>query len=79
MFRHESVPDVSHLPTGTFALRRKLASIEGYLVYDATDTQVYRFKNHLAVATARWTMVDAAGDEVATLVHSVEHVHAGLR
>lgn len=82
MFHHQSAPDVSHLPTGAFLLRRNPASIEGYpasiegyLVYDATDTQVYRFKNHLAVATARWTMVDATGDDVGTLVLPQLHLH----
>ena len=76
MFHHESAaPDTSQLPTGAFLVRRNLASLEGYLVYDAAGEQVYRFKNHLAIAAARWTMLDAAGTEVATLVRPPMHLH----
>ena len=58
MFHHQSTPDVSQLPTGAYLVRRKLGSIEGHLVYDDTDTQVYRFKGHLAFPAsggAWWT------------------------
>ena len=61
MFHHQSTPDVSQLPTGAYLVRRKLGSIEGYLVYDDFDTQVYRFKGHLAFPGQRWSMVDGAG------------------
>ena len=79
MFKHQSAPDVSALPTGAYLLRRNRASIEGYLVFDAMDVQVYRFKNHLSIASARWTMLDAAGTEVATMVQPPMHLHPTFR
>ena len=79
VFQHQSAPDVSALPTGAYLLRRNRASIEGYLVFDAMDVQVYRFKNHLSIASARWTMLDAAGTEVATMVQPPMHLHPTFR
>ena len=75
MFHHQSAPDVSQLPTGAYLLRRNLASIEGYLVYDSTDAHVYRFRGHLSFPAQRWSMHDAAGTEVATLARPPLHVH----
>ena len=75
MFHHQSAPDVSQLPTGAYLVRRKLGSIEGYLVYDDTDTQVYRFKGHLAFPGQRWSMVNGAGTDVASMVRPPLHVH----
>lgn len=75
MFHHQSAPDVTDLPTGAYLVRRKLSSIEGFLVYDASDTMVYHFKGHLAFPGARWSMLDAAGAEVATLARPAMHVH----
>ena len=75
MFHHQSAPDVTDLPTGAYLVRRKLSSLEGYLVYDGTDTQVYHFKGHLAFPGQRWSMLDATGAEVATLVRPPLHIH----
>ena len=75
MFHHQSAPDVTDLPTGAYLVRRKLSSLEGYLVYDGTDTQVYHFKGHLAFPGARWGMLDASGSEVASLVRPAMHIH----
>jgi uncharacterized protein YxjI len=75
VFHHQSAPDVTDLPTGAYLVRRKLSSIEGYLVYDATDTQLYHFKGHLAFPGARWSMLDAGGSEVAVLVRPAMHIH----
>ena len=75
MFHHQSAPDVSQLPTGAYLVRRKLGSIEGYLVYDDTDTQVYRFKGHLTFPGKRWSMVDGAGTDLASMVRPPLHVH----
>ena len=75
MFHHQSAPDVSQLPTGAYLVRRKRGSIEGYLVYDDFDTQVYRFKGHLAFPGQRWSMVDGAGTDVASMVRPPLHVH----
>lgn len=74
--RESSHPlDVSQLPTGSYLVRRNLASLDGYLVFDDTHTQVYRFKNHLSFPAQRWTMVDATGADVATLVRPPMHIH----
>jgi uncharacterized protein YxjI len=75
VFHHQSAVDVSQLPTGSYLVRRNLASMDGYLVFDDTDTQVYRFKNHLSFPNQRWTMVDAGGADVATLVRPAMHIH----
>lgn len=75
MFHHQSASDVTGLPTGAYLVRRKLSSLEGYLVYDATDTQVYHFKGHLAFPGARWSMLDAGGSEVAGLARPAMHIH----
>src|SRR6478735_1505539 len=75
VFHHQSTPDVSQLPTGAYLVRRKLGSIEGYLVYDDTDTQVYRFKGHLTFPGKRWSMVDGAGTDLASMVRPPLHVH----
>jgi uncharacterized protein YxjI len=66
---------VSALPTGAYLVRRKLSSIEGYLVYDDTDAQIYHFKGHLSFPAQRWSMLDGAGTEVATLQRPPLHVH----
>lgn len=75
--QHESAHpvDSSELPAGSYLVRRNLASLDGYLVFDNTGTQVYRFKNHLSFPAQRWTMVDAAGQDVATLVRPPMHIH----
>jgi uncharacterized protein YxjI len=75
VFHHQSASDVTGLPTGAYLVRRKLSSLEGYLVYDATDTQVYHFKGHLAFPGARWSMLDAGGSEVAGLARPAMHIH----
>jgi uncharacterized protein YxjI len=75
VFHHQSAPDVTDLPAGAYLVRRKLSSIEGYLVYDATDAQVYHFKGHLAFPGARWSMLDASGSEVAALARPAMHLH----
>ena len=75
VFHHHSMPDVSQLPTGAYLVRRKLGSIEGYLVYDDFDTQVYRFKGHLAFPGQRWSMVDGAGRTWPSMVRPPLHVH----
>jgi uncharacterized protein YxjI len=75
VFHHQSAPDVSRLPTGAYLVRRNMVSIEGYLVFDSTDAEVYRFKGHLAFPAQRWSMLDAGGSEVATLVRPPLHIH----
>ena len=75
MFHHQSAPDVTGLPTGAYLVRRKMGSIEGYLVFDDTDAQIYHFKGHLTLPGQRWSMLDAAGTEVATLVRPALHIH----
>jgi uncharacterized protein YxjI len=75
VFHHQSAPDVTDLPTGAYLVRRKLSSIEGFLVYDHTDTQLYHFKGHLAFPGQRWSMLDATGTEVACLLRPAMHIH----
>jgi uncharacterized protein YxjI len=75
MFHHQTAPDVSQLPTGAYLVRRNLASIEGYLVYDSNDVQVFRFRGHVSFPSQRWSMEDAAGTDVATLVRPPLHIH----
>ena len=75
MSQHQAAPDVSALPTGAYLLRRDRASIEGYLVFDAMDAQVYQLEHHMGLTTSRWTMLDAAGTEVATIVQPPMHLH----
>lgn len=75
MFHHQTAPDVTQLPTGAYLVRRKMGSIEGYLVFDDTDSQLYHFKGHLTLPGQRWSMLDAAGTEVATLVRPAMHIH----
>lgn len=75
MFHHESAPDVSQLPTGAYLVRRKVGSIEGYLVFDDTDAEVYRFKGRVTFPGQRWSMLDGAGTEVATLLRPPLHIH----
>lgn len=75
MFHHQTAPDVSQLPTGAYLVRRNLASVEGYLVFDSTDTQIYRFRGHVSFPSQRWTMQDAGGNDVATLVRPPMHIH----
>ncbi len=75
VFHHQSAADVSQLPTGAYLVRRKPAGIEGYLVYDDTDGQIYHFEGHLSFPAQRWSMLDVAGTEVATLQRPPLHVH----
>lgn len=75
MFHHQSAPDVTGLPTGAYLVRRKLSSLEGYLVYDGNDVQLYHFKGHLTFPGQRWSMLDAAGSEVASLIRPAMHIH----
>ncbi len=75
MFHHQSAPVVSDLPTGAYLVRRKLSSLEGYLVDDDTGAQVYHFKGHLAFPGQRWSMLDGGGAEVAALVRPPLHIH----
>lgn len=68
MFHHQPVPYATQLPAGAFLVRRKLASIESYRVFDAGDRQVYRFTNRLSFPAAGWMMLDAGDTQVAGLV-----------
>jgi len=75
VFHHQTAPDVSQLPTGAYLVRRKLSSIEGYLVYDSTDTQIYHFKGHLALRSQRSSIPVGTGFAVATVERPALHVH----
>ena len=75
MFHHQSAPDVADLPIGAYLVRRKLSSLQGYLVDDSTGARVYHFKGHLAFPGQRWSLLDATGAEVATLVRPPLHIH----
>ena len=75
MFHHQSAPDVADLPTGAYLVRRKLSSLEGYLVDNSTGARVYHFKGHLTFPGQRWSMLDATGAELAALVRPPLHIH----
>ena len=42
---------------------------------DSTGARIYHFKGHLAFPGQRWSMLDATGAEVATLVRPPLHIH----
>lgn len=72
---HDAAPDTSGMPPGSYLLRRKLASIDGFLVFDSNGAQLYHFKHHAAFGKERWTMHDASEAQVAELVRPAMHVH----
>lgn len=68
-------PTSTALPPGTFVVHRRLGTIEGYKVDDASGQEVYRFKGHFTLVGQKWSMIDSNGTEVAHLARPPMHVH----